>query len=153
MIQVKNSSLSQPRQLAYMLIVPFQMDENHRTGQSKSIDPEDNSYSKKPDEARTQVIASWMKILKINNPEFPRVINLSCFLTKWDECVRALIPGMLIGVSRTSNADIISRAKKDYSNMPNYIRGFFSELADRMASPDFRLSDQQKQKPAPSPNP
>jgi hypothetical protein len=138
--------------LAYMLIVPFQMDENHRTGQSKSIDPENNSYSKKPDEARTQVIASWMKILKINNPEFPRAINLSGFLTKWDECVRALIPGMLTGVSRTSNADIISRAKKDYSNMPNYIRGFFSELADRMASPDFRLSDQQKQKPAPSPN-
>lgn len=138
--------------LAYMLIVPFQIDENHRTGLSKSIDPEDNSYSRKPDEARTQIIASWMKILKINNPEFPRAINLSGFLTKWDEYVRALIPGMLIGVARTSNADIISRAKNDCANMPNYLRVFFSELADRMASPDFHLSDKQKQKPTPSPN-
>ena len=138
--------------LAYMLIVPFQMDENHRTGLSKSIDPEDNSYSKKPDEARAQVIASWMKILKINNPEFPRAINLSGFLTKWDECVQAMIPGMLIGVARTSNADIISRAKNDCGKMPSHIRGFFLELADRMASPDFHFSEQQKQKPAPSPN-
>jgi len=138
--------------LAYMLIVPFQMDENHRTGLNKSIDPEDNSYSITPDEARAQVIASWMKTLKINNPEFPRAINLSGFLTKWDECVQAMIPGMLIGVARTSNADIISRAKTDCGNMPSHIRSFFLELADRMASPDFHFVEQQKQKPAPSPN-
>ena len=36
--------------------------------------------------------------------------------------------------------------------MPNHIRGFFFELADRMSSPNFHIFEQQKQKPTPPPN-
>ncbi len=141
-----------PTKLAYILFAPFQMDENYRTGVKKSIDPENSSYSKNADEARTQVIAVWIKILKNNDPEFPRILNLSGFLTIWDESVRALIPGMLIGAGRIQNADIITRAKKECASMPDHISGFFFELADRMALPNFRLVDQQIQQPNASPN-
>lgn len=141
-----------PSKLAYILLMPFQMDENYQTGVKISIDPEDCKYSKNADEARTQVIAAWMKILKINDPEFPRIVNLSGFLTKWDESAQALIPGMLKGIGITDNVTIINRAKKECASMPDYLIGFFYELADRMASPNFRLVDQQMQQPNSSPN-
>jgi len=140
-----------PEMLINMLIILFQMDEKYRTENNRSINHDDNPYSKSSDEARTQVIASWMKILKINDPEFPRAINLSGFLSEWDNMVLALISGLLTATARWSNAEIIARAKTECGNMPNHIKEFFLELANRMASPEFYFVEKQKQEKEPTP--
>lgn len=139
-----------PDMLVNMLIILFQMDEKYHTGINRSINHEDNPYSKNSDEARTQVIASWIKVLKINDPEFPRAINLSGFLSVWDDYVLALISGFLMAVERTSNADIIDRAKTECGNMPDHIKVFFVDLANRMASPEFHFVEKQKQEKEPA---
>ena len=141
-----------PDMLVNMLIILFQMDEKYHTRINRSINHNDNPYSKNSDEARTQVIASWIEVLKINDPEFPRAIYLSGFLSVWDDTVLALISGMLIADARTSNADIISRAKTECGNMPSHIRPFFLDLAERMSSPNFHYSVKDKQEPASYPD-
>lgn len=139
-----------PDMLVNMLIILFQMDEKNHTRINRSINHDDNPYSKNSDEARTQVIASWIKVLKINDPEFPRAILLSGFLSVWDNTVLALISGMLTADARTSNAEIINRAKIECRNMPSHIRPFFLDLADRMSSPKFHFVEKQKQEKEPA---
>lgn len=140
-----------PDMLVNMLTILFQMDEKYHTGLNRSINHDDNPYSKNSDEARTQVIASWIKVLKINDPEFPRAIILAGFLSVWDNTVLALISGMLTADARTSNAEIINRAKIECKNMPDHIKVFFVDLANRMASPEFYFVERQKQEKEPTP--
>jgi hypothetical protein len=111
-----------------MLYVFFQLDENYQSNIQNPINPNKGKFSSDPDVSRNQVIAIWMNLLKISDPEFGIVLDRYGFIKTWYENIAVLISGTLTGLSRVSNNFIIERLKRECSQIKSYHKQIYEEM-------------------------
>jgi hypothetical protein len=112
-------------------------DVNFRLKRSSPNVLSDTHYSTNKDEARTQVLTSWMKMLGIASPSFVTDINARGFGLKWQELGDSFVGGMLKSFLRTPDDVILSKARRVAAEIPLYRRRMTEYFIDRLATSDM----------------
>lgn len=85
---------------------------NSRLHREKPVLLEDSGYSHDPDEARTQVLLAWMKILQIKDANFVVALMASGFGETWTSFVNKSLHGFYeAGFNRMDQAVLFKRTR------------------------------------------
>jgi hypothetical protein len=93
-------------------------DKNHRLKCSGPESLEGTPYSKDTDEARTQVLVEWSKILHPKQPNFVLEANQQWFHHAWASLSAAYLNGTLRGFGRIP--DVLKRARSVSQQIPSH---------------------------------
>lgn len=89
-------------------------------------------YSKDPEEARVQLILTWMRILGINNAKFVYLVTTAFFQKKWADFTESMLTGMLIGCGRTELSERFARARAECAAFSAPRRAYMRYMVDRI---------------------
>lgn len=104
---------------------------NSRLKRTKPDVLEGTGYSLDTDEARTQLLLAWMKILQLSDANFVGVVAASFFQEKWATCTDALLAGSLKAIGRNDPDVLYNRARQDLSAFSPRAKAVVDHLARR----------------------
>ncbi len=107
---------------------------NERRGRSVRSTIDTCSYSKRPDEARVQLVLEWRQILGRQDSEFVSGCNNQLFIERWNQAVTSFIAGYLLGVSRLSDDDVLERAGAVVRKVPRHQHANVIYILRRLAA-------------------
>jgi len=122
------------RSLPDVLGVFVLADINYRLKRNSPTTIDETLYSKDPNEARVQMLTKWMQILGVSTPSFVTRLNASGFAIRWGELCGVMISGMLVGLSRTSDEEIISKGRRVASEIPLHRTALTEYFIDRLGT-------------------
>jgi hypothetical protein len=106
-----------------------------RNGSPALTTLDESPYSLQRDEARTQFLVQWRRILKID--DLQAFIDLTSRLglpAKWQEMSLCLLGGMLLGAGRVSNSTLLSRARQLTKSFTPYQQQFLQYLVEKLSA-------------------
>jgi len=109
-------------------------DANHRAGRSEATVLKETRYSSDPDEARTQLMMTWMRLCGIADPRFVRDASDGHALEIWQTMTGSLIAGALRGIDRSPDTLLLSKGKQLADSTPPHRRQHVDLLIQRLAS-------------------
>jgi hypothetical protein len=95
-------------------------DRNNRLKCSVPEFLEDSQYSTDTEEARTQVLVEWSKILNSTKPEFIQEANRRWFFKAWAEMSAVYMRGVLKGFGRIPNEVLMKKARSVSQAIPSH---------------------------------
>lgn len=126
-------------------------DVNHRLRRNSPSVLDETHYSTDADEARTQLLMTWMKILSVTSPSFVTQVNRSGFLASWHELVQSFVGGVILGSSRIPDDIALSKARGVASDIPWHRRTLTEYLIDRLSTTSLSIQDGSARKPPTTP--
>jgi hypothetical protein len=122
-----------PRELPEAIAVLVLADVNERLRRDRPTTLKEAGYSSQPDEARTQLLLTWMRILNITDATFPGVVSAAYFQQTWSMMSESLLGGALLGTSRVEPRLVINKAEEVFSSMSRQGQAGIQYLARRMS--------------------
>ena len=86
---------------------------NTRLSRKRPSSLNEAGYSQEPDECRTQVILSWLRLANLQNSELPGFLSSMFFERRWKTACEDVLTGGAIGFGRTDWKSISARARQD----------------------------------------
>ena len=91
---------------------------NYRLGRTGPATLEKTGYSTDPEEARTQLLLVWMKLLEIEDARFVGIVGEAFFAEAWTDCAEILLSGYLQGLAGARALDL----RNDPARMQERVR-------------------------------
>lgn len=120
---------------------------------SKRTEPQllkDTQYSEDADEARTQVLVEWSKILHSAQPNFVMEANKRWFFKAWAELTVAYMGGTLKAFGRIPKEVLLKKARSLAGEIPAHRMPKAVSIIENMAKAPLTLENNREVTPKPS---
>jgi CheY-like chemotaxis protein len=103
-------------------------DANSRSKKAKPLNLGKTDYSSESNKARDQVLLKWKDLLGITDANFQENAKKLGFSEAWSKFTQAFFTGLLAGLGRTGNDEIIERARVNSSNLSGHLIPIFKHI-------------------------
>lgn len=112
---------------------------NTRLGRSKPDTLDQTEYSRDPEEARTQLLLKWMKLLNLRDANFVGVVTAAFFAQEWEDCTDGLVGGAFKTILRHPSAIFERRVRSHCRALSPRGRAVMEYFVERVSDGACRL--------------
>jgi len=106
---------------------------NYRRARERPEMLESTEYSKDPEEARAQLLLTWMRILELKDAKFVYLVTTAFFQKKWADFTESMLAGILIGCGRTELRVRFAFVRAECAAFSAPRRAYMRYMVDRIA--------------------
>ena len=109
------------------------IENNARLGNECTIGLADTGYSREREECRVQIIINWMKLIKIDDPEFVNFISMRYFDKKWRTVLKSFPEEYSESILRETSETLLAKTRKEFIAFSKPCQKFIFPIATGIA--------------------